>query len=129
MTGRHREYTQAHYDEAKKYLESCKDSYTEKDKLRVKLPSIEWLARHLQKAWLHVARSTIYLWKDDEKCDPFSDILEEILSEQADRLINSSISWEYNSNISKLLMGKHWYSEKQEIDQNNSGEVTIKWVK
>lgn len=109
------EYTERHLELAKEYLKSCKDTYTDKDKLKVKLPSIEWLARHYQKAETPVHRSTIYEWRDTY--EPFSDILESILSEQAERLINSSISWEYNSNIAKLLMWKHWYSDKQEIEQ------------
>lgn len=109
------EYTEQHLELAKEYLDSCKDTYTEKDKLKVKLPSIEWLARHLQRANIPVHRSTIYDWRD--KYEEFSDILEWILVEQAERLINSSISGEYNSNIAKLLMWKHWYTDKQEIDQ------------
>ena len=117
------EYTPRHTELAIEYLDSCKDSYTERDKLKVKLPSIEWLARHLQKNGLHIARSTIYEWRDNIEYQEFSDILENILSEQAERLINSSISGEYNSNIAKLLMGKHWYSDKQEIDQNIKAEV------
>jgi len=115
------EYTPRHTELAIEYLDSCKDSYTERDKLKVKLPSIEWLARHFQKENIPVHRSTIYEWK--ETYPEFSDILEAILSEQAERLINSSISWEYNSNIAKLLMGKHWYSDKQEIDQTVKAEV------
>ncbi len=115
------EYTPRHTELAIEYLDSCKDSYTERDKLKVKLPSIEWLARHFQKENIPVHRSTIYEWK--ETYPEFSDILEAILSEQAERLINSSISGEYNSNIAKLLMGKHWYSDKQEIDQNIKAEV------
>jgi len=115
------EYTPRHTELAIEYLDSCKDSYTERDKLKVKLPSIEWLARHFQKENIPVHRSTIYEWK--EIYPEFSDILEAILSEQAERLINSSISGEYNSNIAKLLMGKHWYSDKQEIDQNIKAEV------
>ena len=115
------EYTTRHTELAIEYLDSCKDSYTERDKLKVKLPSIEWLARHFQKENIPVHRSTIYEWK--ETYPEFSDILEAILSEQAERLINSSISWEYNSNIAKLLMGKHWYSDKQEIDQTVKAEI------
>lgn len=111
------EYTERHLELAKEYLESCKDTYTEKDKLKVKLPSIEWLARHLQRNGLHIARKTIYNWADNPDLPEFLHILEAILSEQAERLINSSISGEYNSNIAKLLMWKHWYTDKQEIEQ------------
>ncbi len=55
-------------------------------RLKVKLPSIEWLAKYL---W--VARSTIYKWKDEQ--EEFSDILDKILQEQAERLINMWLSW------------------------------------
>ncbi len=127
-TWRPSEYTERHIELAKEYLESCKDTYTEKDKLKVKLPSIEWLARHMQKAWLHIARSTIYEWKEDGNHKEFSDILEHILAEQAERLINSSISGEYNSNIAKLLMWKHWYTDKIETKNENTWEITIKIV-
>lgn len=116
MAWRPIEFNQEYIDKAKAYLETCKDTYNDKDKLKVKLPSIEWLCRHFHKEDIAVHRSTIYDWKD--KYPEFSDILEQILIEQAERLINSSISWEYNSNIAKLLMGKHWYTEKTETEHS-----------
>lgn len=134
------EYTKRHLELAKEYLESCKDeervriktvwdkSTTYEFWVNVKLPSIEWLARHLQRNDLHIARSTIYEWKDSWKYEEFSDILENILSEQAERLINRWMNWDYNWTIAKLLMWKHWYTDKQEIDQKTDWkiEITIK---
>ena len=135
MTWRPIEYTEKHLILAKEYLEQCKDEdrvriKTEWDKstsydfwVIVKLPSIEGLARYLQRNWLHVARSTIYEWRD--KFEEFSDILEQILSEQAERLINRGMNSDYNSTIAKLLMWKHWYTDKTEIEATH----TISWVK
>lgn len=105
---------------AKDYLVSCVDEefdWTKTDgtmstsyehRIKVRLPSIEGLAKYLG-----VARSTIYLWEKDYP--EFSDILENIKSEQAERLINNGLSGDYNPTISKLILTKHGYSDKQEI--------------
>lgn len=127
--GRPTEYNEKILKKAKKYLELCQDEEerqiiglsakgTElyKNKLKVKLPSIEGLA-----VYLGVARSTIYEWEKTENEDKslkypeFSDILGKILAEQAQRLINNGLSGDYNSTISKLILTKHGYSDKQEI--------------
>lgn len=136
MTWRPTKYDGEYIKKAQKYLKSCKDwieivldknmtieketnwnpTYKEIKTSevwlpKVSLPSVEWLARYL---W--IARSTIYLWA--ESYPEFSDILEEILEEQALRLINNWLAGRYNPNITKLLLIKHWYVDKQEIDNN-----------
>ena len=88
-------------------------------KQKVKLPSIEWLAKYL---W--VSRSNIYKWKDEHT--EFSDILDEILEEQAERLINMWLSWEYNSTIAKLILTKHWYVDKEEVKTDWTMTFVIK---
>lgn len=135
--GRPTTYKESFIDEAQSYLDKCKDDLdvimekeinTEKDigwvmmnekkvtKIwvnNVKLPSIEWLAKHI-----NVSRSNIYKWRDEHP--EFSDILEKILEEQAERLINMWLAWRYNWTITKLLLAKHWYIEKQEVDSKNT---------
>ena len=94
---------------------------TEIMKQKVKLPTIEWLAKYI---W--VCRANIYKWKWEHP--EFSDILDEILEEQADRLINMGLSWDYNSTITKLLLMKHWYVEKTETEMNwNLNISNILW--
>ena len=114
------EYNSSILDKANEYLETCIDErydWTKSDgaqstsyehRILVRLPSIEGLARYLS-----VARSTVYKWK--EEYPEFSDILEEILAEQAERLISNGLSGDYNPTISKLILTKHGYSDKQEI--------------
>jgi hypothetical protein len=125
--GRPTDYSQEILEKAQEYLVSCIDeeydwTKTEGDKstsyehrIRVKLPSIEGLAKYLG-----VARSTVYLWEKDYP--EFSDILEEILSEQAQRLINNGLSGDYNPTISKLILTKHGYSDKSETDITSGGK-------
>lgn len=120
--GRPTEYKPAILKKAKEYLEECQDenvqvvkqANTEKgyemydNKLKVKLPSVEGLARYLG-----VARSSIYLWAKDHP--EFSDILEDILAEQADRLVNNGLSGDYNSTIAKLILTKHGYTDRTDV--------------
>lgn len=108
--GRPTEYNEEILNKAKEYLESCTD--TDKG---VKLPSIEGLARYLQ-----IARSTLYLWEKEHQ--DFSDILEDIKTEQAERLINNGLSGNYNSTITKLILTKHGYSDKTESDVTSGGK-------
>jgi hypothetical protein len=92
----------------REYLNLCKDEYVGLGKIRVKLPSIEGLS-----VYLDVSRSTLYLWRENHQ--EFSDILEELLSRQAEVLLNNGLSGDYNSTIAKLVLGKHGYTDKTEL--------------
>jgi hypothetical protein len=72
------------------------------------IPSVEGLALNLK-----LARQTLYNWGDEYP--EFLDILEEINIVQKKTLINKGLSGAFNSNITKLVLGKHGFSEKQEI--------------
>ncbi len=91
-----------------KYLKSCKDELIGVGKIKVKLPSIEGLA-----LFLKVSRDTLYEW--EKNYQEFSDILEKVKQSQAERLLNNGLSGDYNSTISKLILTKHGYVDKQEI--------------
>ncbi len=83
-----------------KYVEDCKRQYY--------LPTVEGLAVHLC-----VARSTIYEWA---KVHPeFSDILEALLAAQGSQLIQNGLKGDYNPTITKLMLTKHGYTDKQDI--------------
>lgn len=129
--GRPKKLTPALLKKAEKYLDERKDKMEVVTGARgsavtymVKLPTIEGLARYL-----HVSRSTIYEWQGAEAGDTlnekFSDIIEDLQAEQADRLINQGLGGNYNSTIAKVLMTKHGYVEKSEVDQNLSGAVAF----
>jgi hypothetical protein len=65
---------------------------------------------------LGISRDTLYDWaKHDDK--KFSDILSECNAEQERTLLNMGLIGEYNSNIVKLVLGKHGYNEKQEEEK------------
>jgi hypothetical protein len=70
---------------------------------------------------LGIRRSTLYDW--GEKHEEFSDILDQIQQKQEMLLVSKGLSSEFNSNITKLVLGKHGYHEK--VDNQTSMNVSI----
>ena len=128
--GRPTDYNEDILTNSISYIESCvdvyesfisgqSDSFTKYDqKLIVKIPTIEGLASYLK-----IHRSTLYAWQ--KQYPEFSDIIEQLQQKQADRLLSNGLSGNYNSTIAKVLLTKHGYTDKQEIDQKteHSGEI------
>jgi hypothetical protein len=85
------------------------------------IPSVVGLCKVIKRA-----KSTIYDWakRDDNE---FSDILEAINEAQQLELINKGLSGDFNSNIAKLVLGKHGFHDKQDV----SGSLAIshdQWI-
>lgn len=91
-----------------------KDSTTFENKLKVKMPTKEGLAMYLC-----VSRETVYNWID--KYPEFAKLVEQIEAIQADRLINSGLSGDYNPTIAKVLLSKHGYVEK--VESQNAHKI------
>lgn len=105
--GRPTDYSPETITKAKEYLDLCVD--TEGDKLKVKIPTIEWLARHLG-----MSKETVFQWEKEKGKEEFSDFLCDLRAEQAERLINNWLWGRYNPVITKLILSKHGYVEKTE---------------
>lgn len=90
---------------AKKYLDG---GYEEVGEV---IPNIAGLA-----CYLAVHRSTVYDY--GKQSEEFSDILEGILSLQESKLVNNGLKGEFNPTITKLILTKHGYSDKQEVSAN-----------
>lgn len=98
-------YGQDVLDKAYEYLDNFKKHGV--------VPSTARLARIL-----NVARSQLYVWRDEYP--EFQDILEAIQAEQEALLIDSGLTGEFVSPITKLLMTKHGYSDRIEQDMSSS---------
>lgn len=108
------EYIDSCEDESRAVVTMQGDGYTKYDeKLVVKLPTIEGLARYLK-----IHRSTLYAWQKEHS--EFSDIIEELQQKQAERLLSNGLSGDYNSTIAKVLLTKHGYTDKTEVDQKST---------
>lgn len=133
MAGRPTLYTDQTVSKVQEYLDACKDETvdvktgesekftTYKQKTVVKLPTLEGLS-----VFLKVNRDTITEWMKEHP--EFSVVCNTLKAIQAERLINMSLSGDYNALISKMLLVKHGYVERQEITgaDGKDFDVTLK---
>lgn len=75
--------------------------------------------------YLRVSPQTLDNWADNPKHTAFLGILADIQATQQELLLNSGLTGEFNSTITKLVLGKHGYSEKSENTQNGAVQVVI----
>lgn len=73
---------------------------------------------------INIHRSTAYAWAKD-KDKEFSDILEEIMQKQENTLISKGLKSEFNSTITKLMLTKHGYHDKQDVDHSGNFNVNM----
>ena len=95
-------YTQEILDKARGYL----DAYHAQGDV---VPQIAGLAVHIGKS-----RETIYEWA---KLYPeFSDVVDQVMINQQRVLINGGLSKEFSNAITALMLAKHGFVNKQEVD-------------
>lgn len=104
--GRPSKYNSEILEKAQYYL----DNFKEYEDV---IPSIAGLSLALD-----IASSTIYDWGSQPQKKEFSEILAKIIDKQHNVLIQQGLVGEFNSNIAKLVLGKHGYKERSETDQN-----------
>jgi len=104
--GRPSELTPELIERAREYLLGGYESVGEV------VPNIAGLACYLSKA-----RSRVYEY--GEQNQEFKDILESILALQESKLLSGGLKNEYNATITKLMLTKHGYSDKQEVTGAN----------
>ncbi len=76
---------------------------------------------------LGICRETVYAWAADEDKPEFSDIVKQLMARQERKLSNGSLSNLLNPMIAKLMLSKHGYSEKQDINhQSIDGSMSPK---
>ena len=107
--GRPSDYTPKLLKAAWDYVENCPDV----------IPSIEGLCEAIS-----IARSTAYAWAKDEDKE-FSYILEALMTKQGKTLLNNGLDGTFNSTISKLILTKHGYSDKQELEHSGNPDKPL----
>ena len=95
--------TQEIADKAREYIENYA-TYGDM------IPSVVGMAIEIK-----VSRSTLYKWAEDNQFG-FSHILEECNTSQHRILVNGGLGNTMNSNITKLVLGKHGFHDKQDIE-------------
>ena len=74
------------------------------------IPSHQGLALYLE-----ITKTCLYDWAKQEDKAEFSAILDNIMTVQHEVLINKGLTGDFNSNITKLALGKHGYTDKQDL--------------
>lgn len=90
-----------------------------------KIPSHIGLAKHLE-----ISRLTLYRWAKEEDKDELRNILEDCNAEQQSVLLNNGLDSTFNSNIVKLVLGKHGFHDKSstELTGAGGGAIDMKWT-
>ena len=81
------------------------------------VPTVVGMCRYIKRG-----KTTVYNWmadEDDEK-DDFRDIVSALEESQHIYLVNKGLAGAFNPMITKLMMGKHGYTEKSEVDNKSS---------
>lgn len=86
------------------------------------IPSIAGMACELK-----VAETTLYDWAKKED-NEFSNILAQCKINQQRVLLNGGLSGDMNSNIVKLVLGKHGFHDKQDTNQTNVELTHEQWL-
>lgn len=108
--GRPTDYTPEILEKARAY----RDNPLPEDEV---VHSIEGLAQYTG-----LARSTIYDWISQESKAEFSDITEDILQKQAQKLVNNGLIGKFTPTITKVMMSKHGYREAIDTDITTKGK-------
>lgn len=111
--GRPTKYNDEILVKAREYLDGFEDRTDA-------VPQIARLCIHLG-----IRRSTVYAWAKDDDKQEFSDIVEAVLCQQETILIDQGLNGGFNPNITKLLLAKHGYAEKQDINATVGFTVKI----
>lgn len=79
------------------------------------VPTVEGLAYEL-----HVNKSTLYRWAEDNEA--FCNVFDRLKMAQGKKLLNGGLTSDLNATITKLMLTKHDYSDKQGVDVTSGGE-------
>jgi len=66
-----------------------------------------------------IARSTLYEWSKDEDKPEFSDIFTRVAEYQERKLINGGLVGGFNPAVTKMMLTKHGYSDKQDLNHSS----------
>lgn len=72
---------------------------------------------------LDVCAKTLDNWEADETKTEFAEILEKIARKQQLVAWHKGLTGQYNSNLVKLLLAKHGYHDKSEIEQKTTLQI------
>lgn len=94
----------------KEMLAKAREYLVKYEELGELVPTVVGLCGYIQRS-----KSIVYDWAKDPDKSEFSDILSEIAEKQEESLIKGGLAGQFNSVITKMMLTKHGYSDKQEL--------------
>jgi len=77
---------------------------------------------------LGITTTCLYDWAKQEDKEEFSVILQDIMATQQRVLITNGLKGEFNSNITKLVLGKHGFHDKQETELTGANKGPLEFL-
>ena len=113
-------YSQEIVELAEEYLSYFFNKDEQPEHFEQAVPTIVGLCSHINRG-----TTTVYNWAndDDPKKAAFRDILDKVLEIQHLKLVNGGLMGFLNPVITKMMLTKHGYSDKQEVDHTTKGEA------
>lgn len=111
--GRPSKYSEELIEKAPGYLDTW-------DKDGSVIPTQAGLALHCG-----ISLACLKQWANDPDKKEFIAILDKVELIQQNLLLNKGISGEFNSNITKLVLGKHGFKEKTENENKHSHTIVL----
>lgn len=106
--GRPTKYNDKMLKKAQNYLDTYKES--------MPVPTVVGLAKACE-----VATNTVYNWvKNGHACEKFLRIFTRVEQDQHEELIKHGLLGTFNPAITKMMLTKHGYSDRQEVDHTSS---------
>ena len=105
--GRKSKYNEKHIEGTLEYLEIYED-------LGDIVPTVAGLS-----IYLNVPKRTLYDWAAAEGREDFSHVFTKVQEMQEKKLVNGGLGGIFNPAITKMMMTKHGYSDKQEVDMSS----------
>lgn len=99
-------------DKARNYLENFEE-------LGDVVPTVAGMACEIG-----ISRETLYQWATHADKTEFSDIFKQVAEYQERKLVNGGLSGGFNPAVTKMMLTKHGYSDKSEID-HRSGDGSM----
>lgn len=109
------DYNEEVLTQSQEYLSYFTEQDARPDKFREAVPTVVGLCKHIGRG-----KTTVYNWEKDDDKTEFRDILQEIAEIQELELANGGLVGGFNPAITKMMMTKHGYSDKQEIDHSST---------
>lgn len=104
---------------SKAILDKTQDYITNYENYGDVVPTIAGLSKAIE-----ISRDLAYKWMEDPRKKPFLYMCSRIMTEQECKLVNGGLEGKYNSNVVKLMLSKHGYTDSPE-KQGLSVNVTI----